>query len=153
MKKVIASIAVLTTFFFIYLCHTVQEYDKYRYYGEKLIRQAVLTDRSAVMFDIDGTLVNGTQPIKPIIELCNYAKQQGIFVYLITARPESTVTRIITKRQLAKHNINYDVLIFSPAHQKKNVKKHSDMDFIFSVGDLPTDVDGEHGGVPILLKK
>ena len=153
MKKVYATLAVVTTLFFIYLCTTSGDYTEHRIHGENIIRQAQLTERSAVMFDIDGTLVRGLHPIQSMIDLCNYAKQLGIAVVLITARPETPATRTITKRQLAKHGIQYDALFFRPAEQKKLLKQNLDLDFIFSVGDLPTDVDGEHGGVPILLKK
>ena len=153
MKKIVTSVVVLTTFFFIYLCHTSDAYTEYRLTGERLIRKTVLNEKSAVMFDIDGTLVNGINPIKPIINLCNHAKSLGIHVVVITARPETNVTRIITRRQLAKHGVDYDTLIFTPAQNKKHVKRDLDLDFIFSVGDLPTDVDGDHGGHPILLLK
>ena len=153
MKKLYMTIAIVTTLFFVYLCSTIHDYDKYRIYGENLIRQSATSNKSAVMFDIDGTLIHGTQSIQPIIDLCNHAKQSGIAVILITARPETSVTRAITQKQLANHGIQYDALFFRPATQKKILKKDLDLDFIFSVGDLPTDVDGEHGGVPILLKK
>ena len=153
MKNVYISIAIVTTLFFVYLCNTIHDYDKYRIHGENLIRQSTSSNKSAVMFDIDGTLIHGTQPIQPIIDLCNHAKQLGIAVILITARPETSITRSITERQLANHGIQYDALFFRPAAQKKILKGNLDLDFIFSVGDLPTDVDGAHGGVPILLKK
>ena len=153
MKKIYATLVVVTTLVFIYLCTTGDDYEKYRIKGESIIHKSNLTSKSAVMFDIDKTLVQGINPIQPIIDLCNYAKQLGIAVILITARPNTHVSKIITTRQLAKHDILYDALIFSPAVHKKIVKKDLDLDFIFSIGDLPTDVDGEHGGVPILLKK
>ena len=123
MKKVYTTLVVATTIFFLYLCTTLDEYDRYRIQGEKLIRKTKLNKMSAVMFDIDGTLVRGTQPIQSMIDLCNYAKMFGITVVLITARPETSITRAITKRQLNKHEIKYDALFFRPAGQKKNIKR------------------------------
>tara|TARA_B100000683_G_C12214980_1_gene442447 strand:- start:32 stop:478 length:447 start_codon:yes stop_codon:yes gene_type:complete len=145
-------VAALVMLFFMVTVN-LDAYIKYQDLGERLIRNTAINPNSAVMFDIDQTLIDRHHSIQPIIDLCNYAKSRGIKVILITARPDTKLSNIITKKQLKSHGIQYDELYFSPADRKKVLKKQLGYDFIFSVGDLPTDVDGVHGGRPILLKK
>ena len=113
--------------------------------GEQIIDDTAITDTTAVMFDIDNTLIRGPIPCPSIIELCNYAKSKNVKVILITARPNYANIRSFTERQLRKHGIMYDQLFFCPPESKKTLKKDLDLDFIFSVGDNWTDVDGSHG--------
>ena len=120
--------------------------------GKQLIDNTTVTSKSAVMFDIDNTLIKGPLPCPSIIELCNYAKTKNIQVIIITARPNYPKIRSFTERQLNKHGILYDQLFFCPPPSKKILKKDLDLDFIFSVGDKWTDVDGLYGGESIKLK-
>ena len=121
--------------------------------GKRIIDDTDVTDKTAVMFDIDNTLVRGPLPCPSIIELCNYASSKNIKVILITARPNYARIRSFTERQLRKHGILYDQLFFCPPDTKKRLKQDLGLEFIFSVGDSWTDVDGSHGGKSIKLKK
>ena len=151
------SILLLIAFIFsilIFICRPIiqDEYDSFRDYGKRIIDETKITKKTAVMFDIDNTLLHGPQPIKPMIELCNYAKSKNIKVIIITARPQMDYSQILTRKQLAKHGIMYDQLFFCPAVQKKTLKESLDVDFILSVGDAWTDVDGKNSGKIIKLK-
>ena len=131
----------------------VKNYDDAHTRGKRIIDDTVVNDKTAVMFDIDNTLIRGPIPCPSIISLCNYAKSMNIKVILITARPNYAKIRSFTERQLRKHGILYDQLFFCPPESKKILKKDLKLDFIFSVGDNWTDVDGSHGGESIKLKK
>ena len=131
----------------------VQNHDDALTTGKQIIDDTVVTEKTAVMFDIDNTLIRGPLPCPSIIELCNYASSKNIKVILITARPNYARIRSFTERQLRKHGILYDQLFFCPPDSKKTLKKDLDLEFIFSVGDNWTDVDGSYGGKRIKLKK
>ena len=144
-------LTIVVSIVFVLLGISITDHDKYKFHGQALIDKSTITSKSAVMFDIDNTLINIHGGIQPIIELCHYAKSKNIKIILITARPDLSYIKLITHRQLKKHNIPCDELYFCSPSQKKNLKQHIAYDFIFSVGDLDTDVDGDHSGVPIKL--
>ena len=146
-------ICIIIVVFVLVLNHfMLDDYEKARNYGKSIIRNSNITNKTAVMFDIDDTLITNYSPIKPIIELCNYAKSNGIQVVIITARPGNEYNRIFTHKQLDDNGIMYDKLFFVEPQYKKIAKQKLDMDFIFSVGDMPTDVDGDYSGKSIKLK-
>ena len=150
----IAFIVTLVIFviLFILSCSASDDYSQARIYGKSVIDSVPKTNKTAVMFDIDGTLLRGPNPIAPIIELCNYAKSKKIKVVIITARPDIEYSRTFTRNQLNKHGIKYDQLFFCPPDEKKVLKETLDLDFILSVGDLWTDIDGSNSGKGIKLK-
>ncbi|MAR77921.1 MAG: hypothetical protein CMD43_03140 [Gammaproteobacteria bacterium] len=108
---------------------------------QSVLRNRIIDNKDAVMFDIDDTLIftNGKSNT-PIIELLRYSKKLGYKIIIITARPQNTPTLTFTKWQLSAYNIPYDALIIAPAHEKGNVKVKTGLNYILSVGDQPTDL-------------
>ena len=51
--------------------------------------------------------------------------------------------------QLKKHNIYYDILGFSPAQKKGEMKRQMGYNFILSVGDMPTDLTDTVYGIRV----
>tara|TARA_X000000368_G_scaffold365052_1_gene311089 strand:- start:1387 stop:1749 length:363 start_codon:yes stop_codon:yes gene_type:complete len=106
-----------------------------------ILKDRVISEKDAVMFDIDDTLIftNGQANV-PIINLLKYAMNLGYKIIIITARPNTTLTGIFTKWQLKKYGIPYHSLIITPAQNKGNVKVQTGLNYILSVGDQPTDL-------------
>ena len=106
-------------------------------------RARKVQQNEAVMFDIDDTLifVNGT-PNQPVIDLLKWCKHKGYVIVIITARPGLEFVINQTRKQLASHGIEYDVLGFTSAKNKVTLKKSSGYDYVLSVGDQPTDLTG-----------
>lgn len=61
-------------------------------------------DNLAVVFDIDGTLLNEDKPIKPVIYLYNLCKKLGYTVFIVTARDSYGIGETIN--QLHSMGIN-----------------------------------------------
>lgn len=108
---------------------------------QSILRNRIIDDKDAIMFDIDDTLIftNG-KGNTPIIELLRYSKKLGYKIIIITAKPQNTPTLTFTKWQLHQYNIPYDALIIAPAHEKGNVKVKTGLNYVLSVGDQPTDL-------------
>ena len=108
---------------------------------DKILKNRVVGEKDAVMFDIDDTLIftNGKANV-PIIKLLHYAKYLGYKIIIITARPSIPATVEFTKFQLNQYGIPYDVLVITPAHNKGNIKRKSGLNYILSVGDMDTDL-------------
>jgi hypothetical protein len=108
---------------------------------DAILKNRVISQRDAVMFDIDDTLIftNGKANV-PIIKLLHYAKHLGYKIIIITARPAIQATLEFTKFQLRQYGIPYDVLVITPAHNKGNVKRRSGLNYVLSVGDMDTDL-------------
>jgi hypothetical protein len=106
-----------------------------------ILKDRVISEKDAVMFDIDDTLIfiNG-QANLPIINLLKYAMNLGYKIIIITARPNTVFTEMFTKWQLKKYGIPYHSLIITPAQNKGNVKVQTGLNYILSVGDQPTDL-------------
>tara|TARA_B100001142_G_scaffold291596_1_gene309892 strand:- start:97 stop:459 length:363 start_codon:yes stop_codon:yes gene_type:complete len=106
-----------------------------------ILKDRVISEKDAVMFDIDDTLIfiNG-QANLPIINLLKYAMNLGYKIIIITARPNTMFTGMFTKWQLKKYGIPYHSLIITPAQNKGNVKVQTGLNYILSVGDQPTDL-------------
>tara|TARA_B110000305_G_C19455427_1_gene650622 strand:- start:3487 stop:3840 length:354 start_codon:yes stop_codon:yes gene_type:complete len=106
-----------------------------------LLKNRAIKENDAVMFDIDDTLIftNGKLN-EPIVNLLHYSKSLGYKIVIITARPHISHVVQYTTKQLNKHNIPYDILGFSPARQKGEMKRTIGYNFILSVGDMPTDL-------------
>ena len=116
-------------------------------------------ERPAVMFDIDGTVIDYSgKPIKPIIDLLNKCIEMNLIVIIITAR-ESKYTQE-TIKELSKNKIKYDMLYLRKPEDnvnvfKSNIKKYlkevDNITTIMSIGDNIIDVDGEYSGYFIKL--
>jgi len=108
---------------------------------DAILKNRVINEKDAVMFDIDDTLIftNG-RPNIPIIKLLHYAKHLGYKIIIITARPMIQATVEFTKIQLNQYDIPYDALIITPAHNKGNIKRKTGLNYILSVGDMDTDL-------------
>ena len=141
-------------------------------YLTRLLRSAKVPRRQlAVHFDIDGTLLDeskeykkkGTEylaPITPIVELLKWCRMQGLFVVIITARPNNKATVDWTRDNLKQQGIGYDMLLFLQNHDdpetfkskvKKQLSEFKKLKFIMSVGDRMVDVDGPYAGFGIKL--
>ncbi len=106
-----------------------------------LLKNRAIKENDAVMFDIDDTLIFTNGKInKPVVNLLHYAKSLGYKIAIITARPHFSQVVQYTTRQLVKHGIPYDILGFSPAMRKGEMKRTIGYNFILSVGDMPTDL-------------
>ena len=131
--------------------------------GMNIIDQAIKTNnkKCCVIFDIDDTLIssNDRSIIYPIYHLYEYARFNGIFTVLITARPGFMNNMKMTMEELKEKNISYDLLYFKPPHMT-DIEKYkmfarkevyeSGYTCIFSMGDMYWDT-GDYGGIPILL--
>lgn len=115
-----------------------------------ILKDRVISEKDAVMFDIDDTLIfiNG-QANLPIINLLKYAMNLGYKIIIITARPFSIISRHFTMMQLRKYGILYDELYLTPAINKGNLKKQTGYNYILSVGDQDTDLTHSMYGVKI----
>lgn len=129
------------------------------------VRKAAPLEKLAVMFDIDGTLLNDSKageytlggeqylrPIKQIVQLLKLCYRLKYRVIIITARPRQSEEW--TRKNLALEKIPYHALVFT-SHKprwKADLSAKENMRFILSVGDNLIDVQGQHSGVPILLK-
>jgi predicted mannosyl-3-phosphoglycerate phosphatase (HAD superfamily) len=114
------------------------------------LRDRVIHENDAVMFDIDDTLiyVNG-QLNQPIVDLLHYSKSLGYKIVIITARPILKPVINFTIKQLKRHGIPYDTLAFTPAENKGALKRDMEYNFILSVGDMPTDLTDTKYALPV----
>jgi predicted secreted acid phosphatase len=122
-----------------------------------------LPEKSAVMFDIDDTLLyvnkNKLTPIKPIINLLNYCINKDLLILIITAREQKY--REETIRDLNNNNIRYSFLYLrqSPkddhdyfkSHVKEELYNNYGITTILSVGDNYIDILGSYSGYGIKL--
>lgn len=115
-----------------------------------ILSDRVIKENDAVMFDIDDTLIYVSGKLnEPIVNLLHYSKSLGYKIVIITARPHLTPVVQYTINQLKKNNIPYDILGFSPAHQKGEMKRNLGYNFILSVGDMPTDLTDSVYGLKV----
>tara|TARA_B100000073_G_scaffold347743_1_gene363138 strand:+ start:1848 stop:2213 length:366 start_codon:yes stop_codon:yes gene_type:complete len=107
----------------------------------EVLKNRVIGEKDAVMFDIDDTLIftSGVANVE-MIQLLYYARNLGYKIVIITARPTNELTARITKIQLQKYKIPYDFLYITPAENKGNVKVQTGLNYILSVGDQETDL-------------
>lgn len=115
-------------------------------------------DNLSVVFDIDGTLLNGEKPIKPVIYLYNLCKKLGYTIFIITARDSYGIAETIN--QLHKLDITdfnsvyfripsvWNIGKFKEASRKSIIDKGYQT--VLSIGDTSWDV-GKFGGHSILL--
>jgi len=117
---------------------------------DKLLKDRIIKDKDAVMFDIDDTLIFiSGRANKPIINLLHYCSHLGYTIVIITARPDRIWMHQFTKWQLKRYNIIYDELLFIPAELKGEAKASSGYNYILSVGDMDTDLTNSAFGLKI----
>jgi hypothetical protein len=113
----------------------------------------------AVMFDIDDTLIfsNG-KPNKPIINLLNKCRSEGLIIVIITAR--SNLFYDETVDELIRNKIKWSYLFMKEAKDnihtfkskiKKTLAELSDINIIMSIGDNIVDIEGDYSGYWIKL--
>jgi len=121
--------------------HCMGAYTVAKKLGVKCVSNRTVTQKDAVMFDIDETLihVNG-KPIKEMISLIQTCMRLGYLIIIITARPDYLVNHTHTQIQLAKFNIPYNEVYFVPAEKKSATKKATGYRYVLSVGDMDTDI-------------
>jgi ribonucleotide monophosphatase NagD (HAD superfamily) len=106
-------------------------------YMEALLKNEFVDSKSAVMFDIDDTLIHrdGT-PVPCIIRLAKLCKRIGYTVVLMTA-PSRCEWKVQRMQQL---DVPWDYFMFITPRCKTRVKQSMNLTFILSVGDKPTDL-------------
>ena len=119
---------------------------------DAILKNRVVDEKDAVMFDIDDTLIftNGNANV-PIIKLLHYAKYLGYKIIIITARPAVRGTVEITQYQLKQYGIPYDALVITPAYNKGNIKRESGLNYVLSVGDQDTDLTETQNALKIMI--
>ncbi len=76
-----------------------------------------------VVFDIDGTLLDGKSPLHSMVKLYKELDKRGCNMYLITAR--TIYCEEDTIKQLKKHEINYKKLIMFPGDIMMRSRPHA----------------------------
>ena len=119
---------------------------------DAILKNRVVGEKDAVMFDIDDTLIftNGNANV-PIIKLLHYAKSLGYKIIIITARTAVRGTVEITQYQLKQYGIPYDALVITPAYNKGNIKRESGLNYVLSVGDQDTDLTYTQHALKIMI--
>ena len=115
-------------------------------FGIQCVTSRNIKPGDAVMFDIDDTLIkyNG-MPIKEMIQLFHICQSHGYIMIIMTARPHNLENVKRTQSQLLINGITHDRLIFAEASYKTKAKEVTGLNYVLSVGDQFTDVDGsEH---------
>jgi len=99
-------------------------------------------NNSAVMFDIDDTLIRASDGMVmfPMVDVLLHAKSLGYKVILITARPRLQNVVEYTRDQMGDLGIPYDELGFCNPEDKGRLKMRLGYDFVLSVGDQWTDL-------------
>jgi predicted HAD superfamily phosphohydrolase YqeG len=106
-----------------------------------ILANRAVSDRDAVMFDIDNTLIfTDGRPNVPVIKLLYNALDLGYKIIIITARPAHSNVMEYTKKQLHRYEIPYHRLYVTPAENKGNVKIMTGLNYVLSVGDQYTDL-------------
>ena len=119
---------------------------------DTILKNRVVGEKDAVMFDIDDTLIftNGNANV-PIIKLLHYAKQLGYKIIIITARPAMKWNVEFTQYQLKQYGIPNDQLVLTPAHNKGIIKRRSGLNYVLSVGDMDTDLTDTQYAMKIMI--
>jgi len=128
------------------------------------LMQHLPNKQPAIVFDIDGTLVQDQtwdSPIKSVIDFCNHCKDIGISTFIVTARGGWPSNVKNTKDSLQALGVCCDALFFRNPDQhnlgnfKTNVRQHIveniDYNILMSLGDNIWDM-GKFGGTGVLMK-
>lgn len=115
--------------------------DVLRFHGLQYLRNRVVTQGDAVMFDIDDTLIFTDGRVNtPMLDLLFHAQMMGYEVIIITARPRFEQVIEYTQNQLLALGITWKELGFCDPQQKGALKRKLGYNFVLSVGDMPTDL-------------
>ena len=161
---------ILIVFAFFIICNKKENFMQRNVYKRaanlavKYIDKKVIKQKSAVMFDIDDTLlfVNGNTltPITPMIDLLNYCIIKDLLIVIITARSEDYREQTIA--DLNKYGINYSYLYLrkSPqddndplfkSRQKERLLADYGIKVLMSIGDQMVDINGDYSGYSLKL--
>ena len=126
------------------------------------LTQLDLTPNSAIVFDIDNTLIHSNgNGIIPIINVFNHVKSIGIIPILITNRIGNQQSIDFTQNQLKQCGIEgYKSLYFRHPEKEDNPYRYKErarrsvyergMNVIMSIGDQPWDI-GNYGGIGVII--
>ena len=93
-----------------------------------------------------------TEPVRKFAdEVINKLHEQENKIYIITARystNENEEMRTLVKDWLAKNNIHYDKLLFSPAEKKIDVCKENNVDVM--IEDKPETINEISKNIPVI---
>lgn len=109
-----------------------------------------VTKETAVIFDIDNTLINKyAKIIDEIADIYKECEKKGITIMIVTSRPAIPDSITYTQNQLHEHNLNgYQSIYFMKPNRtdvglyKYNARKHifeRGYKVIYSFGDMDTD--------------
>lgn len=112
----------------------------------------------AIVFDIDGTLLNDNTPIKPVLHFYNICKDLGYSLFIVTARDSHGINE--TVNQLKDLNITdyvsmyFRIPTYWDMYKYKEISRESiqnkGYNIVLSIGDSEWDV-GKFGGYSVLL--
>ena len=112
----------------------------------------------AIVFDIDGTLLNDNTPIAPVMHFYNICKDLGYNLFIVTARDSHGINE--TVNQLKDMNITdyismyFRIPTYWDMYKYKETSRQSienkGYDVILSIGDSDWDV-GKYGGHSVSL--
>ena len=120
--------------------------------GRKMLNDTRILRNYAVMFDIDLTFQIGDYYVAPIVTLMHLCREAGVKIIIITARKEQDGRHKSDELYLTFDGIPFDELHYRRYSPKDDCKKETGYKYLFSVGDVWGDVDGEHGGKGLKLK-
>lgn len=112
----------------------------------------------AIVFDIDGTLLNSNVPIRPVVEFYNICKDLGYHLFIVTARDSlginETVDQLNDLRIVDYVSMYFRIPTYWDMYKYKETCRQSiankGYDIFLSIGDSEWDV-GKYGGVGVLL--
>jgi phosphoglycolate phosphatase-like HAD superfamily hydrolase len=115
-------------------------------------------DNLAVVFDIDGTLLNEDTPILPVIHLYNTCKSLGYNLFIVTARDSHGINETVDQLN-SMHITDYTSMYFRvptywDMYKYKETSRESienkGYHIVLSIGDSEWDI-GKFGGYGVLL--
>ena len=134
----------------------------------ELVDTHSVSDKNAVVFDIDGTLFkegvyepsSTDDLITPVTDFYTYCLNHNVSPFIVTARPNYPKNMEMTNNILKTINLEPKIAYFmkygedpniTKAIARHDIKKHG-YRVLMSIGDNTCDM-GEHGGVGVLLNK
>lgn len=130
--------------------------------AESLLSKLKIGPNTAIVFDIDDTLINPRTGalITPVYNLYKRALDLDLVPFIVTARIASHYNILVTKNDLSRKNITYKNLFLrsekcsDPAHFKYKSREKITRDgytIIMSVGDMDWDITGGFHGIGVKI--